>query len=51
MASTGQNITIFDKDNLTVRFIVTDTETALNTANARAWWGIADNASDTSLNF
>jgi len=47
MASLQQNISIFDKDKVTIRFIVTDNETDLDQASARAWWGVGENAGDT----
>lgn len=41
MAVPNQTFTIFDRDKLTLRFIVSDNETSLT--SGKAWWGVSKN--------
>lgn len=45
MAIHNQNITVHDRDKVTLRFIVSDNEASI--ATGEAWWGVGDNESDT----
>lgn len=49
MPALNQNITIFDKDEITIRFNVTDAEAGLS--SGLAWWGVGDSATDTGTLF
>ena len=40
MAVGNQTFTIFDRDKLTLRFIVSDNETSLT--SGKAWWGVSE---------
>ena len=42
MAAEGQNFAIFDLDEFTLRFNVTDAEANINPGSAEAWWGVSD---------
>ena len=49
MPSLGQNITVFNKDEVTIRFNVTDAAGSI--ASGEAWWGVGTAASDTGTLF
>lgn len=49
MASLNQDIVVFDHDTIDIRFAVIDTDSAINQADGRAWWGVATSNSSSVL--
>ena len=48
MPALNQDFIIYDLDEFQVRFNVSDAAVDLDDTNARAWWGVAENVTDTS---
>lgn len=47
MASLNQDIIVFDHDTIDIRFAVIDASNAINSTDARAWWGVATSNSSS----
>lgn len=47
MPALNQDFIIYDLDEFQVRFNISDAVNDLDSANAEAWWGVAENVTDT----